>query len=134
MDLCALLGAELRRRRERNPRYSLRAFARQLGTHHSTLSQLMARERRLTPRAVRRLGMRLGLAPAQIEAACVAENAAALLRLLDAGGGRLRPDSRWIATVTGIPLDDVDVALHHLLWQRRLTMHSPDAWTGATPR
>jgi len=127
-----ILEHELLRRRARNPRYSLRAFARQLGTHHSTLSQLVAGERRLTPRAVRRLGMRLGLTTAEIEAACVAENAAAVLALLDAG--RLRPDSRWIATVTGIPLDDVNVALHHLLWQRRLTMQTPDSWTGATPR
>jgi hypothetical protein len=132
MDLRALLGAELRRRRERNPRYSLRAFARALGTHHSTLSQILARRRRLTPRAVRRLGGRLGLAPAEIAAACVAENAGEILRVV--GDGRFRPDSRWLATMTGIPLDDVNVALHHLLWQRRLTMQTPDTWTGATPR
>ena len=132
MDLRALLGAELRRRRERNPRYSLRAFARTLGTHHSTLSQLLAHRRRLTPRAIRRLGGRLGLAPPQLDAAGVAENAAAVLRLLR--DGRLRPDSRWIATMTGIPLDDVNVALHHLLQQRRLAMHTAHTWTEGAPR
>ena len=132
MDLRALLGAELRRRRERNPRYSLRAFARTLGTHHSTLSQLLAHRRRLTPRAIRRLGGRAALAPPQLDAACVAENAAAVLRLLR--DGRLRPDSRWIATRTGIPLDDVNVALQQLLAQRRLAMPTAHAWTEGAPR
>ena len=131
MDLRALLGAELRRRRERNPRYSLRAFARALGTDHAALSRILERRRRLTPRAVRRLGARLGLAPSEIAAACVAENAAAVLRVV--GDPRFRADSRWVATMTGIPLDDVNVALHHRLWQRRLTMQTRDTWTGATP-
>ena len=132
MDLRALLGAELRRRRERNPRYSLRAFARTLGTHHSTLSRILDGRRRLTPRAVRRLGPRLGLAPPEVAAACGAENAAEVLRVV--GDARFRPDSRWIATMTGIPLDDVNVALHHLLRQRRLAMHTAHTWTEGAPR
>jgi hypothetical protein len=127
MDLCSLLDAELRRRRERNPRYSLRAFARRLGTHHSTLSRLLQRRRRLTPRAVRRLGERLGLSPMQIDDACLSENARSILGLVE--DGRFRADSRWIATMTGIPLDDVNRALHWLLYERRLMMRSFTIWT-----
>jgi hypothetical protein len=132
MDLCELLGTELRRRRERNPRYSLRAFARRLGTHHSTLSALIQRRRRLTPLAARRLGARLGLTPRQITEACLAENGRQILRLLD--DPRFRADARWIAMMTGIPLDDVEAALHHLIWSRQLTMRSATRWTGACPR
>jgi hypothetical protein len=128
MDLCALLSAELQQRRNRNPRYSLRAFARKLGTHHTALSLVLQRRRRLTPRAVRQLGRRLGLSPAQIADACLSENARSILHLVE--DHRFRPDSRWIATMTGIPLDEVNRALHWLLHERRLTMASLDSWKG----
>lgn len=41
MDLRQTLTAELGQRQRRNPRYSLRAFARDLGTDHVTLSQAL---------------------------------------------------------------------------------------------
>jgi hypothetical protein len=128
MDLCALLVAELQQRRRRNPRYSMRAFARRLGTHHTTLSLVMQRRRRLTPRAVRQLGARLGLSPAEVADACLGENARSILRLV--ADHRFRPDSRWIATMTGITLDEVNRALHWLLHERRLAMESFDRWKG----
>src|SRR5687767_4852156 len=91
MDMRATLEAELNRRRQRNPRYSLRAFAQAMRTHHSTLSQILQSRRRLTPRSIQGFGARLGLTPAQIHEACVAENCAAIRRLV--GDPRFRPDS-----------------------------------------
>jgi hypothetical protein len=126
MDMRALIQEELQRRRDRNPRYSLRAFARSLGTHHSTLSQLLHSQRRLTPRAIRHFGTVLKLSPVQIEAACVAENCASIRRLVS--DPRFRAESRWIAVMTGIPLDEVNVALHWLLHRRELTMAGPQTW------
>src|SRR5262249_5964356 len=67
----SFLQRELNRRRARNPRYSLRAFANALGTHHSTLSQMMQARRRLTTRTIRRFGQRLGLSAPEIRDACV---------------------------------------------------------------
>ena len=131
MDLPALLDTELRRRRARNPRYSLRAFARALGTDHGTLSRIMRRERRLTARTIRRVGARLGLTSAQLERACIAEHCAAILRVV--GDPRFRADSRWIATMTGIPIDEVNVALHALLRRRRLAMRTPTTWQTGAP-
>lgn len=131
MDLPALLEAELRRRRARNPRYSLRAFARALGTDHGTLSRIMRRERRLTARTIRRAGARLGLTPPQLDGACLAEHCTAILRVV--GDPRFRADSRWIATMTGIPVDDVNVALHALLRGRRLVMRTPSSWQTGAP-
>ena len=61
MDLRHTLHAELARRQQTNPRYSLRAYARALGTHHGTLSRLLRRHRRLTPRSAARICARLGL-------------------------------------------------------------------------
>jgi plasmid maintenance system antidote protein VapI len=67
MDMRSILQLEFNRRRARNPRYSLRAFANALGTHHSTLSQMMQARRRLTTRTIRRFGHKLGLsAPAAL--------------------------------------------------------------------
>ena len=127
MDMRATLEAELHRRRERNQRYSLRAFARALQTHHSTLSQILQSRRRLTPRSIRQLGVRIGLTPAQIRDACLAEHCASIRRLI--GHPQFRADSRWIAMMAGIPLDDVNVALHWLLYRRELTMAEPGTWT-----
>lgn len=61
-----LLQEELALRCARNPRYSLRAFARYLGLDHSTLSQLLRGRRRFTRRTIERVGKRLALAPEMI--------------------------------------------------------------------
>jgi len=127
MDMRSLLQLEFDRRRTKNPRYSLRAFAYALGTHHSTLSQMLRARRRLTARTIRRFGQRLGLSAPEIRAACVAEHCAAIRRLVS--DPRFRADSRWIAVMTGISLDDVNVALHWLLYTRELIMSGPQTWT-----
>ena len=127
MDLRTHLKTELERRQRRNPRYSLRGYARSLGVHHTTLSRIFGSHRRLTPRSIRHLGQKLGLSARQIAEVCIKENCALILRV--ASDKRFRADARWIAMVTGIAIDDVEVALHRLLHERRITMKSRAAWT-----
>ncbi|HWA28139.1 MAG TPA: hypothetical protein VG734_20985 [Lacunisphaera sp.] len=127
MDLRQTLAAELARRRSRNRRYSLRALARDLDTDHASLSQFLRGRRHLSARKLQQLGRRLHLGAADIAEACEQHNADAIARL-----GRLksfRPDSRWIATRTGLPLDLVNAALTRLLHQRRLAMPAADRWS-----
>ena len=149
------LQGELARRCATNRQYSLRAFARFLGIDHSTLSQLVRGKRRLTERIVRRYGMRLGLDEDSIaefvreasweansdddalnevrrlasDTACLVANwehyaILELVRLRD-----FRPDSRWIARVLGLGVDEVNVALQRLLRLGLLAMDAPDKWT-----
>jgi transcriptional regulator with XRE-family HTH domain len=121
------LRAEFERRQQSNPRYSLRAFARHLGTDHSTLSQILRSRRNLSARLVRRFGGRLGLSPAQIVDASVHQHGEAILRL--ARSPAFRANSRWIATRTGIPLDAVNMALHRLLHRGALIMETSKRWS-----
>ena len=127
MDLRATLATELESRKGRNPRYSLRAFARALGTNHGTLSQILSSQRPLTPRNIRILGKRVGLNPAQIREACLAGHCDSIARLV--ANPRFKADARWIAVMTGIPLDEVSVALHWLLYTRRIVMTDRSTWT-----
>lgn len=127
MDFRILLHGEFERRRARNPRYSLRAFARQLATDHSAISRILKDGRRLTPTRVRALGERLGLTVAEINAACLHEQMQLVALLVSRPG--FRPDARWIAMRTGMSIDDVNVALHLLVHTHRLTMTSAFTWT-----
>lgn len=126
MNLRPALAAEFDRRRARNPRYSWRAFARDLDTHHTTLREIVQGTRRLTPRAIQALGARLGLTSVAISDASLRENVDALQRLVD--GPRFRPDSRWLAMQLGLSVDDVNRALQYALWQRVLIMDAGGCW------
>ena len=126
MDLRRVMREELARRRARNRYYSMRVFARALGTHHATLCGVLKGRRRLTPRAIRLLGERLGLAPSDLTQACVTENARCIAALVSRPG--FRPDSRWLAVMSGLPVDDVNVALQELLRTRRLRTLSASTW------
>jgi transcriptional regulator with XRE-family HTH domain len=122
-----VLHRELERRRAANRRYSLRSFARDLDINHSTLSQILRGKRRLTGRTVRAFGGRLRLAPAEIAELCAVENEAAVLTAI--GRSNFRADSRWIATMVGIPLDEVNVTIQRLLRKRIMTMASRARWS-----
>ena len=126
MDLRALLTDEFARRTRRNPRYSLRSFAMSLGVHNSSLSRLIRQRKRLTPGTAHRLGVRLGLSKSQIAAAIAHEHSEIIVGLVDHPG--FRADSRWLAVMSGLPIDDVNVALHALLHSRRLTMTRANQW------
>jgi len=116
----AVLQSELDRRRAANARYSLRAFARFLSVDHSTLSQILRGKRRVTARNVRELGRRLRLSAPAVDEHCAVEHESAILAAVQRPG--FRADSRWLATMAGIPLDEVNVTLQRLLRKRKLTM------------
>jgi transcriptional regulator with XRE-family HTH domain len=107
-------------RQARNPRYSLRSFARFLALDHSSLSQILRGRRRLTTRTIRDLGTRLGLPYPEIELLCAEENDRALLAAVRHPA--FRADARWIATLLGIPTDAVNVALQRLVRTGTLVM------------
>jgi DNA-binding transcriptional regulator YdaS (Cro superfamily) len=112
--VCRLLESELARRRARNPRYSLRAFAGRLRIDHSTLSQWMRGRRTLTPRGLAQI-RRLDLHDFAI---------LDLVRRHD-----FRPDSRWIAAQLRVGVDETNVALQRLLRLNLLTMDAADRWS-----
>lgn len=121
---------------------------------HSTISQLMRGKRRFTAPTIRKLGSRLGLEqsviarhieqakrrprerdPASVEIQRLTQDLAeivadghhfAILELLRLKG--FRPDSRWIARVLGISVDEVNVALQCLLRLGLLEMRSLEHW------
>jgi uncharacterized protein (TIGR02147 family) len=151
-----VLQAELARRCSNNPHYSLRAFAKFLGLDHSTLSQLLRGKRRLTATAIRKFSSRLGLSAektasfvtregqrldetgddalvrevrklAYVTASLIADwQHYAILELIRVKD--FRPDSRWVARVLGISVDEVNVALHRLMCLDLLEMEAPDQW------
>ena len=131
MELRQTLTTEFEQRQRRNPRYSLRAFARDLGTDHATLSQLLRGRRVLSPRLVQQFGRKLHLSAADIADACEQHHADAILRL--ARLQSFRPNSRWIATRTGLPLDAVNSALDRLVRHGDLVMASAARWTATRP-
>jgi plasmid maintenance system antidote protein VapI len=57
------LQGELLSRLKRNPRYSLRAFARSVGCDFSTLAKILKGQRSVGPGRISRFGRRLGLSP-----------------------------------------------------------------------
>jgi transcriptional regulator with XRE-family HTH domain len=126
VTFCAVLQTEFVRRRSANARYSLRSFARDLSIDHSTLSQILRGRRRLTVRSVRALGRRLRLAAPAIAELCALENESAVLSALDRSN--VQADSRWVASMVGIPLDEVNVTLQRLLRKRIVTMTTRARW------
>ncbi len=54
-------------RKKRNPKYSLRAYGRQLGISHATLSHLISGQREISPKTLERLAPRLGMGPDDLE-------------------------------------------------------------------
>jgi transcriptional regulator with XRE-family HTH domain len=121
-----VLLRELERRRSANRRYSVRAFAASLRVDHATLSQILRDKRRLTPRMIRMLCIRLKLDAAHIEQLCADSVDDTLLRAI--GSGSFRADSRHLATISNLPLDEVNVALQRLLYNRRVVMATAEEW------
>ena len=155
-----LLQEELARRCTRNPKYSLRAFARDLDTDHSTLSQLLRGRRNLTERTIRGFGGRLRLDAEEIDGHVVREArrgpvdapdpTARVLSELTADTAiviagfehyailelthldEFRPDVSWIARVLGLSPDEVNLAVFRLLRLGLLRMVSTTEWVDCT--
>jgi transcriptional regulator with XRE-family HTH domain len=126
MDLRTRLSHEFKRRLARNPRYSMRAFARSLALHHTTVGRLLKGTRSPSQTLVRELGQRLGKSPEELFVVQRQEVAGRILAA--AQSPDFRADSRWIAMKTGIELDDVNRALHFLIHERRLVMKNANLW------
>ncbi len=62
----AFLQQEFVRRTTKNPAYSLRSFAQQLGVNHATLSTLISGKRKITAATVQRMAQSLHLSPAEL--------------------------------------------------------------------
>ena len=65
-DFRLYLQTEFLRRSSINPLYSIRAFARLLGTDFSALAKILSGKRKIGPITIRKLGPRVGLRPDQI--------------------------------------------------------------------
>jgi predicted enzyme related to lactoylglutathione lyase/transcriptional regulator with XRE-family HTH domain len=145
----ALLRVELARRCARNPRYSLRAFARSLRIDHATLSQLLRGRRKVTRAVILRLGRKLGLekdalaalasadAPAKPAgaqagigaiAARVAEDPTHHLLLALVAGGAVPPDTRRVARALDISADEANVVIQRLTALGLLALEGPGKW------
>jgi hypothetical protein len=44
------------------------------------------------------------------------------------GDSRFTPNSRKLAVLSGVAIDDVNISLHHLLYHRRMAMRSTSRW------
>ncbi|HEY1338948.1 MAG TPA: DUF4423 domain-containing protein [Bryobacteraceae bacterium] len=148
------LEREFQARRERNVRYSLRAFAAQLGADHSTLSQILRGSRPVPLTQLRRWAKKLGISSEETAVYVAAEHvpdedAAArqeqlrhwtaeaiaivtepahwhIVRLSRAR--EFRADSRWIAAQTGLSADEINLALTRLLRLGLLEIASAGLW------
>jgi uncharacterized protein (TIGR02147 family) len=144
------LQSELARRCGRNAQYSLRAFALHLGVDHSTLSQWLRGRRPITPRSIETIGAKLNL-PAEAVQQYIEHSGRDDGRALSADvltGDTMsviadwfhfaileltrleefRCDSRWIARVLDISVDEVNLAVQRLIRLGLLDMESADRW------
>jgi hypothetical protein len=152
------LSREFETRRERNARYSLRAFAAFLGADHSTLSQIFRGTRPIPESRIRSWSRKLGLEKEEIAVYLAAEkmpDAATSARherlrhwTADAMGvvtervhwqilqlsrtPGFRADCRWIAGRTGASVDQVNLALATLLRLRLLETTPAGEWMDST--
>jgi len=65
MDSTEWLRLELSKRRQKNPAFSLRAFAKLLGTQPGRLSEFLSRKRPLTPLQIKKFASKLALPPSE---------------------------------------------------------------------
>ena len=99
--LCTMLETEFARRRQVNPRYSLRAFARSVKLEHSTLSQLLRGKRTMTWKSIRQIAGDMRWLGGSI--------------ILRNQSQPSRPfDSRLMAQALRVSVDEVNVALTDL--------------------
>lgn len=151
------LEQEFAARREKNPRYSLRAFGKFLGADHSTVSQILRGTRPVPAVRIRAWGKKLGLSAEEISAYIAAGHVPEtpvlerqrqlvhwtaeamsivneplhyeIIRL--SRSKAFRPDSRWIAKQTGFTADEVNIAVSRLLRLGLMEMHK-DRWRDLT--
>jgi transcriptional regulator with XRE-family HTH domain len=151
------LEDEFAARREKNPRYSLRAFGKFLGADHSTVSQILRGARPVPAVRIRAWGKKLGLSAEEISAYIAAGHVPEaqvlerqrqlvhwtaeamsivtepvhyeIIRL--SRNKAFRADCRWIAKETGFTADEVNIAVSRLLRLGLIELHQ-DRWRDLT--
>lgn len=152
------LEQEFQSRQEKNPRYSLRAFARFLGADHSVLSQILRGLRRTPAGQIRSWARKLKMTQEESAAYIAAEHlpdAATTrrheqLRHWTAEGlsvatqrthweivrlsrtPRFQTDCRWIAGKINSTVDEVNLALQRLLRLQLLEVSAAGKWNDLT--
>ena len=128
MSLPAFLEREYARRRDRNRHYSLRAFARDLGCDHSTLSQWMRGKRVMTEQAAETVCDALALRG--IDRRLARELDASDLDVLAAARKSGARDCHALAEITGLGIDRLNRSLFKLMRLEVLRMNGSE-WSFA---
>ena len=126
-----ILAAELRRRQNtKGSRFSLRAFALQLGVDSATLSQIISGRRRPSSRLAERLLRSMGSAECDVNEVSRAMKLLSIERRLVRQIARngILPNSKRFARRLRLPVDAVNSALAELLRDRRVRMASRERW------
>ena len=113
MSVSTFLHDEFERRRARNARYSLRAFARALEIDHSTLSKMGRGKRAVPDFMLERIARRLGMAKAELEHRCEMEQLDEVVLSVVIDGSE--HSSQRLAAQIGVEVDQVNIALHRLM-------------------
>jgi len=129
MGFAAFLNHTFEQRRMRNRRYSLRAFARNLGVDHASLSQWMRGTRPLSDEAIDRLADALCLSA--VQRAHSREFDPLDVALVEAAATDAPPTTPELARRLGATADHVNVCLARLLRLGLLTMNGA-AWITRT--
>ena len=81
----------------------------------------------MQPDAISVLGPRIGFEPDHLKPFMAREE----IELVKDAIGRstFRADSRWLANISGLPVDRVNIALQRLLRRRELRMWSASCWS-----
>jgi transcriptional regulator with XRE-family HTH domain len=153
------LQREFDERREKNPRYSLRAFAALLGVDHSTVSQILRGQRRVPAARIRAWARKLDLDPEEAIAYIAAEHlpdartaarnnlvhhwtAEAIAVLTEpthweifraCGLADFQSDSRWVAAHLGATVDEVNIAFTRLLRLGLVRTGAGGKWLATAP-
>lgn len=143
-DFRLFLKMELAERSRKNPRYSLRAFAKNLGIHHASLSGMLNGKRDISKRYLTQFCDRLGLGPADTKQFLRVQSASiphvqherlemdkfelsanvihdAILELTQLPN--FVSDNRWIAKVLGKNVNEINDAVERL---KRLELMGED--------
>lgn len=147
-DFKDFLKRELSQRCEQNPAYSLRAFAKQLGVSHTSLSQVLSGKRPLTSKAQKQMALALNVSIEQFVKFKIPKTIKfeerfepldidkfeflsdwyhdAILELT-----RLRcfkPDPKWIARVLDVNVNQINIAVERLIKLGLLKVEKTGEW------
>ena len=138
-----LLISEFEKRRKKNPAYSLRAFARDVGISKTSLGDVINGHRKLSQQNINILGERLGLNETQVGALKSDLQSVSVMRdVIEGDELKLIEDwhylailslakikdarcsAEWISERLGIPLEMATISLNELLERKLIENHN----------